>query len=97
MRIRNIAVRNRRGIEITGGAKRRDGDFNPLSEAKGAVSVSIGGKEADLPHAGAAAGSLAGILQIRARIPLDARAGDVPVFVTVGESTSQERLTVRVE
>ncbi len=58
------------------------------------VFVSIDGLESELGYAGAAPGLVSGLLQVNARIPAAARAGAVPVFLTIGDHGSQTAVTV---
>lgn len=60
------------------------------------VSVLIGGQQAEILYAGAAPGLVAGVLQVNARIPAAAASGNIPVVVSVGNSSSQPDLTVAV-
>jgi uncharacterized protein (TIGR03437 family) len=60
------------------------------------VTVSIGGIPAEVLYAGAAPQLVSGVMQINARIPLSAPAGDVAVEVAVGEAKSQAGITVAI-
>ena len=60
------------------------------------VSVTIGGRTADVLYAGAAPSLVAGLFQINVKIPEDVPAGNQEVIVTVGSAGSQAGLTVAV-
>jgi uncharacterized protein (TIGR03437 family) len=61
------------------------------------VSVTIGGQPAEFLYAGAAPGLVAGVLQVKARIPAGVAPGSaVPVIVTVGNRPSQPGVTLAV-
>ena len=60
------------------------------------VSVTIGGRTADVLYAGAAPSLVAGLFQINAKIPEDLSPGAQEVTVTVGAARSQAGLTVAV-
>lgn len=61
------------------------------------VSVTIGGRPAEVVYAGAAPEMVAGVLQVNARVPEDAPAGlAVPVVLTVGNASSQPGVTMVV-
>jgi uncharacterized protein (TIGR03437 family) len=61
------------------------------------VSVTIGGVTAVVQYAGAAPGSLAGLMQVNALIPDGVSTGAaVPVMVTVGTASSQSGVTIAV-
>lgn len=60
------------------------------------VTVQIDGKNADVLYAGIAPGDVSGVLQINARIPPDARPGNLPVVVTVGNRSSRPDVTLNV-
>jgi uncharacterized protein (TIGR03437 family) len=63
-----------------------------------AVTVTIGGLDAQVvEYAGAAPFEVAGVLQINVSVPAGVTPGDtVPVIVTIGNSASQNNLTVSV-
>jgi uncharacterized protein (TIGR03437 family) len=50
----------------------------------------------NLPYAGAAPSSLAGLLQVNVTVPADAPSGNVPVMLIIGGVSSQTGLTVAV-
>ncbi len=61
------------------------------------VSVTIGGVTASVQYAGAAPGSLAGLMQVNALIPDSVTPGSaVPVTITVGSAGSQGGVTIAV-
>jgi uncharacterized protein (TIGR03437 family) len=62
------------------------------------VTVTIGGREAEVTYAGAAPGYVSGALQINARIPPGTPSGGaVPVTVQVGSRPAQAGVTLAVE
>jgi uncharacterized protein (TIGR03437 family) len=61
------------------------------------VKVQIGGQDEQILYAGAAPDMVAGMLQVNARIPDTAASGNVPVVLTVGNSSSPPVVTVAVE
>lgn len=62
------------------------------------VSVDIGGFPAVIEYAGAAPGTIPGLFQINARMSSDVKPGaNVPVRVRVGNSASQEAVTLAVQ
>ena len=60
------------------------------------ITVTIGGRPADVLYAGAAPGLVAGVTQINAKVPEDAATGNPEVIVTAGTARSQSGLTVAV-
>jgi uncharacterized protein (TIGR03437 family) len=61
------------------------------------VGVTMGGVAAEVWYAGAAPGLPEGMLQVNARVPLDAPAGPaIPVSVTVGMWSTQPGVTIAV-
>lgn len=60
------------------------------------VRVTFGGRDAEVLYAGSAPGLPVGMLQVNARLPVDAAAGAVPVVVIVGSASSQSTATVFV-
>jgi uncharacterized protein (TIGR03437 family) len=60
-------------------------------------SVLIDGQPADWTYAGGMSGTAAGLMQLTVRIPATARAGDLPVKVTLGENSTQPGVTVSVK
>jgi hypothetical protein len=61
------------------------------------VSVTIGGLPATVSFAGAAPGLVEGILQVNAVVPAGVASGNLPVFLTVGNSTSQNGVTIAIQ
>jgi uncharacterized protein (TIGR03437 family) len=64
------------------------------------VTVTIGGKQAQVAYAGAAPGFVAGVLQLNVRVPDDLAVSGVtvvPVVVTVGAASSQPNVTLAVQ
>jgi uncharacterized protein (TIGR03437 family) len=62
------------------------------------VTVTIGGKNAEVSYAGGAPGNVAGLLQVNAKVPADAATGGtVPVVVTIGGVSSQTTITMAVK
>jgi len=60
------------------------------------VSVSIGGRSAEVLYGGAAPGLVAGVLQVNARVPVGLPSGNLPVLLRIGSGTSQPEVTVAV-
>ena len=60
------------------------------------ISVTIGGKPANVVYSGAAPASVAGLMQLNAVVAADADTGKVPVTVTIGGVTSQANVFVYV-
>lgn len=56
----------------------------------------IDGETAQVEYAGAAPGLIAGVLQMNVRVPLNARAGELPLVIRAGEAGSQSGVTVSV-
>ncbi len=61
------------------------------------VTASVGGLPATVQYAGAAPQQLAGVSQINIQIPTGLPAGDVPVVIQMGGSTSQAGVTIAVK
>jgi uncharacterized protein (TIGR03437 family) len=78
-----------------------DGSLTPLTQPFPQplqhVSVTIGGRPAEVDYRGAAPGAVAGLFQVNARIPNDVPSGLVPVTITVGGATSQPNVVVAVQ
>jgi uncharacterized protein (TIGR03437 family) len=60
------------------------------------VTVTIGGKQADVQFAGGAPNVVNGIMQVNAIVPSGLAAGAAPVVVNVGSASSQNGVTVAV-
>lgn len=59
------------------------------------VSLTIGGRPAEILYAGAAPNYVAGLMQLNVRIPTDAPLGEqVPVLLTIGNRTSPAGVTM---
>ncbi|MCE5307753.1 MAG: FG-GAP-like repeat-containing protein [Acidobacteriales bacterium] len=61
------------------------------------VTVTIGGKNAEVLYAGAAPYMVAGVIQINAKVPTDIAAGNAEVIIKVGNSSSQVGVTLAVK
>jgi uncharacterized protein (TIGR03437 family) len=61
-----------------------------------AVSLTIGGKTADILYAGTGLGLVQGVMQVEAVIPTGLT-GAVPVVLTVGSASSQANVTITVQ
>ncbi len=68
-----------------------------LPHPKLPVTVAIGGQAADVEYAGNAPELVAGVLQVNARIPANAKSGPVSVVVSVGGVASRLGVTLAVE
>ncbi|MBM3787937.1 MAG: hypothetical protein FJW30_26615 [Acidobacteria bacterium] len=74
------------------------GDVNPADPPANAtqpVSVTIGGKDADVLFAGGAPGQLGGVYQINIRVPEGLPSGLHPVTLTVGEQSTATKQSIR--
>ena len=61
------------------------------------VQVTVGGKNSEIMYAGEAPHSIAGILQVNFRVPVDAPPGDhVPITLSVGKWRSPDGVTMAV-
>jgi uncharacterized protein (TIGR03437 family) len=60
------------------------------------VAVSIGGQPADVTYAGNAPGLVAGVMQVNARIPGNAKSGPASVVISVGGVLSQSGVTLAI-
>jgi uncharacterized protein (TIGR03437 family) len=60
------------------------------------IVVSIDGQKAEVIYAGGVPGVTAGLMQIVARVPATARAGFLPIVLTVGSHLSQVGGTIAV-
>jgi uncharacterized protein (TIGR03437 family) len=61
------------------------------------VTVTIGGKSAEVLYYGAAPYMVAGVIQINARAPMDIPAGNAEVIMKSGNNTSQTGVTLAVK
>ena len=69
----------------------------PLPKPNLAVTVLIGGQNAQVKYAGGAPGEVAGLMQVNAQIPSGIQTGNaVPVVVVVGGVSSQAGVTVAI-
>lgn len=68
-----------------------------LSKPQLPVTVSIGGKTAEVLYAGAAPGLVAGVMQVNVRVPSDADSGDNAVVLNVGNTASPQGVTIAVQ
>ncbi len=61
------------------------------------VTVTIGGRNAEVLYAGAAPGLVAGVVQVNARIPADVVPGaQVPVTLGIGAAVSSQQVFIAV-
>ncbi len=70
---------------------------NTLLNTNANVTVTIGGIAATVTYAGSAPGLVEGVLQINAVVPTGISAGNQPILVTAGSTTSQNGVTVPVQ
>jgi uncharacterized protein (TIGR03437 family) len=69
-----------------------------LPKPVAAVTVTVGGVSTPVEYAGAAPGEVAGLLQVNIRLPQSGLgSGNLPVKITVGNSTSQGSVTIAVK
>jgi uncharacterized protein (TIGR03437 family) len=61
------------------------------------VTVTIGGKAAEVLYAGAAPYMVAGVIQINAKVPTDIPAGNAEVIIKAGNHASQAGVTLAVK
>ncbi|MBZ5609771.1 MAG: SBBP repeat-containing protein [Acidobacteriia bacterium] len=61
------------------------------------VVLRVGNQIAELPYAGAAPGFTAGLMQINARVPLQAPSGVVPLVLVVGANSSPAGVTIAIK
>jgi uncharacterized protein (TIGR03437 family) len=61
------------------------------------VTVTIGGKNAEVHYAGAAPYMVAGVIQVNASVPTDIPAGNAEVIIKVGNNSSQNGVTLAVK
>lgn len=75
------------------------GDYHPtatLTRTTAAVSVTVGGQDAEVLFAGGAPGLPGGVYQVNFRIPDGTAAGAQPIALTVGGQSTAERQAVEV-
>ena len=91
-------------IYATGGGQTSppgvDGSFSfgpVFPQLKLPAQVWIDGQPADVLYAGAAPGSVAGLLQVNARVPAAASSGAVSIQLQVGDAASQTGMTMVVK
>lgn len=78
------------------GVESRINSGSVLPKPKLPVIVKIGGAEAQVLYAGAAPGSIAGLMQLNVRIPASISAGKISVSLSIGGMMSQAGATVAV-
>jgi uncharacterized protein (TIGR03437 family) len=61
------------------------------------VTVTIGGKSAEVLYYGAAPYMVAGVIQINVKVPTDIAAGNAEVIIKVGNNSSQAGVTLAVK
>jgi uncharacterized protein (TIGR03437 family) len=61
------------------------------------VTVTIGGRPAQVQYAGTAPLDVAGVLQINATVPMDCPEGSVPIGISVGNYASPDNVTLSVQ
>jgi uncharacterized protein (TIGR03437 family) len=85
------------GQTIPGGQDGKLATAGNLPIPAAAVTVLVNGEQADVLYAGAAAGQVAGLLQVNVRIPADTPVGDIPVEIHVGNAASRPGITLAVQ
>jgi len=68
----------------------------PLGQFLGAVTASIGNEPAEVVYGGPAPQLVEGVIQVNARIPMNAPDGNLPARIAVGGRSSQPGVTVAV-
>jgi uncharacterized protein (TIGR03437 family) len=68
----------------------------PLKKPLLPVRVRIGGVEAEVAYAGSAPGLVAGVMQVNAKVPDNIQAGNAPVELIVGNTSSPSGVTVSI-
>jgi uncharacterized protein (TIGR03437 family) len=72
-------------------------DFNNLPKPTAPVTVTIGGRPANIAYAGAAPTAVSGLFQVNVTVPTGITPGpSVPIELTVGGVTSQTTTTIAV-
>ena len=79
----------------TGSVTPSTGTSFPLPSA--AVSVMIGGVQAQILYAGEAPGLIAGVLQVNAVVPASIGAGNQPIVLTIGGVMSSSAVTAAIQ
>jgi uncharacterized protein (TIGR03437 family) len=79
----------------TGSVTPLTGTSFPLPSA--AVSVMIGGVQAQILYAGEAPGLIAGVLQVNAVAPASIGAGNQPIVLTIGGVMSSSAVTAAIQ
>jgi len=59
--------------------------------------VTIDGIAAEIEYKGGAPGEVAGVMQINVKVPAQTNSGNVPVFLTVGNTKTQNLVTLAVQ
>jgi uncharacterized protein (TIGR03437 family) len=76
----------------------KDGEVTFVTETTPKkVTVTIGGKDANVVYAGAAPSLVSGVFQINATLPAGIGSGAIPILVTVGNTTTPAGVTVFVQ
>ena len=68
-----------------------------LAETVAPVTMTIGGKTAQVIYAGSAPGQIAGVMMVEAVVPAGAGTGPVPVIIMSGTASSQAGVTVNLK
>jgi uncharacterized protein (TIGR03437 family) len=76
---------------------RVNNDPNNLPKPVMPVNVMIDGQPAKVLYYGAAPGMVSGAMQVNVEVPLTSSTGTVPVTIEVGNTTSQQGVTVAVK
>ena len=71
-----------------------DGSKAPLNKVSQSVTVSVGGRQAEVYFAGMAPGFV--VYQVNFQIPLDSPAGPQPVVISIGQAASQAGVSAEV-
>jgi uncharacterized protein (TIGR03437 family) len=61
------------------------------------VSVTIDGIAAEIEYKGGGPEEVAGVMQINVKVPAEVHSGNVPVSLTVGNTKSQNLVTLAVQ
>jgi uncharacterized protein (TIGR03437 family) len=84
------------GLTIPGGIDGMIVPSNALARPVLPVSVTVGGRPAEVVYAGSAPGQVAGLMQVNARLAADTPVGAQQVLLTVGNASSQSGVTLSV-